>query len=190
PAAYALYGPRSLTGSVWGAGFNRSAWGTSLIDLAVPRAVGGKLILLSGYDGKPVVDIQALGWGLLAVAVIAAIWQWRDVVSRTAALTALCCCALAVSPTYVAWAPWRWLGRLPVLLNVVQLRIIVFALLALLVLVARAVARLEHLGPRGLLAAAAVLAIIVVPVAIPEAMSLPLKTEHVSIPTWWQHPRG
>jgi len=190
PAAFALYGPRSLTGSVWGAGFNRSAWGTSLIDLAVPRAVGGKLILLSGYDGKPVVDIQALGWGLLAVAVIAAIWQWRDVVSRTAALTALCCCALAVSPTYVAWAPWRWLGRLPVLQNVVQLRIIVFALLALLVLVARAVARLEHLGPRGLLAAAAVLAIVVVPVAIPEAMSLPLKTEHVAIPTWWQHPRG
>lgn len=190
PASYALAGPRSLSGSVWGAKFNRASWGTSLIDMVVPRRVGGKLILLSGYDGRPVIGAQALGWGLLGVAVCAAVWQRHDVVSLVAALTGLCCGALAVSPTYVAWAPWRWLGRLPVLENVVQVRMIVFALLALVVVVARLVERLERMGRPGMLAAAACLAIVVVPVAIPEAMSLPLRTVHVVIPTWWQRTKS
>ncbi len=193
PAYYALQGPRSLRGSVWGAGVDRSQWGSSLVDLVIPRAASGtaeQLIHASGYLGTPFVKIQLLGWGLLSVAVITAVWQWRDVVARIAALTALCCGVLALGPAEVAWAPWRLFARLPLLGNIVELRFLVFAMLALLVVVARGVARLEHLGRRGLIVGIAALAVIVVPVAVPEALGLPLHSEHVAIPEWWRTSHG
>jgi hypothetical protein len=190
PAYYAIAGPRSLNGSVWGNGVDRSSWGTSLTDLIVPHRVSGGLIEASGYLGAPFVKTQLLGWGLLAVAAVAAIWQWRDVVARVAALTALCCGVLALGPAEVPWAPWRLFASLPVLRNVVELRFLVFAMLALLVVVARAIARLERLGPRGVAAGVAALAVVVVPVAVPEALGLPLHTEHVAIPQWWRAARG
>jgi hypothetical protein len=193
PAVYALAGPRSLKGSVWGSGVDRSQWGTSLADLVVAHRVSGRaaqLVHASGYLGAPLVKAQLLGWGLLSVAAIAALWQWHDVVARIAALTALCCCALALSPADVAWAPWRLFSSLPVLRNVVEMRFLVFAMLALLVVVARAVARLEHLGRRGITAGIAALAVIIVPVAVPEALGLPLHSEHVAIPEWWRSAHG
>jgi hypothetical protein len=190
PAIYALKGPRSLTGSVWGNGVDRSTWGTSLSDLVVPHRVSGGIIEASGYLGQPFVKAQLLGWGLLVVAVVAAVWQWRDVVTRVAALTALCCCLLALAPAEVAWSPWRPFASLPLLRNVVELRFLVFALIAAVVVVARALPRLERLGLPGVAAGVAALAVAVVPVAVPEALGLPLHTEQVVVPQWWRTARG
>jgi hypothetical protein len=190
PAYYALHGPRSLGGSVWGSGVDRATWGTSLADLVVPHRVSGGIIEASGYLGAPFVKAQLLGWGLLGVAAVAAIWQWRDLVARIAALTALCCCLLALAPAEVAWAPWRPFASLPVLRNVVELRFLVFAMLAALVVIARALARLERLGLRGVAVGAAALAVLIVPVAVPEALGLPLHTEPVVVPQWWLAAKG
>ena len=186
PAAYALWGPRSLKGNIWGAGFNPSTGGTSVKDLLLPHAVAGGLTAYSGYSGPAMVQLQYLGWGLLGAAIVLAIWLWRDAVARTAAITMVACLILALSPRYVSWAPWQWVGRLPVLQNVLQFRVVVFALIAAVVVVARGAAALERLGRAGVLGSAAVLAVVALPVIVPEAQGLPLRTVHVAVPSWWR----
>ncbi len=190
PGAYALWGPRSLKGNIWGAGFNPDTGGSSFLDLVRPHLVAARLTSLSGYAGPPVVQLPLLGWGLLAVTAAIGVWRWRDAVSRVATLTVGACVVLALSPLYVSWAPWQWIGRLPLLQNVLQFRITVFALFAAIVVVARGVAALERHGRRGLALGAVVLGVVVVPVAIPVAQSLPLRTSHVGVPAWWRAVRG
>jgi hypothetical protein len=190
PAAYALWGPRNLKGNIWGPGFNPDTGGSSFLDLVRPHLVAARLNAISGYTGPPLVQLQLIGWGVLAATVAFGVWRWRDRVSRVAAITSLGCLVLALSPLYASWAPWQWIGRLPVLQNVLQFRIAVFALLAAIVVIARGVASLEHRGRVGLTGAALVLAAVAIPVAIPVAQSLPLRTVHVAVPEWWRAARG
>jgi hypothetical protein len=189
PAAYALFGPRSLKGNIWGSGFNPDTGGTSVADLVRPHVVRAVLISLSGYP-HAVIQMQFLGWGVLGVAAVVAIWQWRDAVARTAAITTLACLVLSLSPFYVSWAPWQWIGRLPVLQNVLQFRIVVFALMGAIVVIARGVAALDRLGRVGITAGVLALAVAAVPVAIPVIQSLPLRTVHVATPQWWRDHAG
>jgi hypothetical protein len=190
PAGYALWGPRSLKGNVWGAGFNPYTGGTSFLDLVRPHVVAAQLTTYSGYTGGALVQLQLLGWALLAVALVLGAWRWRDAVSRAATITTFVCVILSLSPFYVSWAPWKWIGKLPVLQNVAQFRITIFAMLAALLVVARGVAHLERWGRWGLAASGAVLALVIVPIAIPVAQSLPLRTVHVAVPTWWRTAKG
>ncbi len=186
PAAYALLGPRSLKGNIWGAGFNPGSAGSSLLDLVRPHAAGSGLVALSGYSGPAVVQAQLVGWGVIALALLAAIWRWRDHVTRTAAIVMVVCLALSLSSHNQPWAPWRWLGTLPVLEDVVQLRIAVFALLAAIVASATLIESLEARKGGGRALAVGALALAVLPVAIPEARGLPLRTVHVAVPAWWR----
>jgi len=191
PALYALDGPRSLRGAVWeSSAFNPGTGGTSFLDLVRPNVVAARLTAISGYRGGPVVQQQLLGWGLLIVTAVVAVWRWRDGVARVAALTAGACVLLSLSSYTVSWAPWRWIGKLPIFENVLQFRIVVFALLACAVVVARGVAALERHGRAGLVAGLAVLAVVTVPVAIPVAQSLPLRTVRVAVPRWWRTVHG
>jgi hypothetical protein len=190
PAFYALAGPRSLKGNIWGPGFNPATGGTSLNDLFRPNVVRAGLTVVSGYGGGRLVQLQYLGWGLLGVAAIVAVWQWRDAIVRVAAVTSLACLVLALSPTSVSWAPWQWIGRLPVLQNVLQFRLAVFAMLGAIVVIARGVGSLERLGRAGVLAGAVALGFVAVPIAIPVAQSLPLRTVHVATPAWWHRASG
>ncbi|HEV3328292.1 MAG TPA: hypothetical protein VGZ33_02750 [Acidimicrobiales bacterium] len=190
PAAYALWGVRSLKGNIWGPGFNPDTGGTSFLDLVRPHLVAAKLTAISGYTGPAVVQLQLLGWGALAATAAFGVWRWRDRVTRAAALTAAACLVLALSPLYASWAPWQWIGRLPVLQNVLQFRIAVFAMFAAIIVIARGVAALERLGRLGLAGGAVVLAAVAVPVAIPVAQSLPLRTVHVAVPGWWRAAPG
>jgi hypothetical protein len=166
PAAYALWGPRSLKGNIWGPGFNPDTGGTSFLDLVRPHLVAAKLTAISGYTGPAVVQLQLLGWGVLVATAGLALWRWRDPVSRVAALTAALCLVLSLSPLYVSWAPWQWIGRLPILQNVLQFRIAVFALFAATIVIARGVASLERLGRLGLAGSAVVLAGVAIPVLV------------------------
>jgi hypothetical protein len=190
PALYALEGPRSLKGNIWGAGFNPGTGGTSFLDLVRPNVVAARLTVVSGYSGGPVVQQQLLGWGLLVVTAGVAVWRWRDGVVRVAAITAGACVLLSLSSYYVAWAPWRWIGKLPVFENVLQFRIVVFALFACVVVVARGVAALERRGRVGRVLGLVVLSGVALPVAIPVVQSLPLRTVHVAVPAWWRATRG
>ena len=190
PAGYALLGPRSLKGNVWGAGFNPYTGGTSFLDLVRPHVVAAQLTAYSGYTGGALVQLQLLGWALLAVTLVLGVWRWRDAVSRVAAITAFTCVILSLSPFYVSWAPWKWIGKLPVLQNVAQFRITIFAMLAAVIVIARGVGRLERWGRWGVAGGGAVLALVIVPVAIPVAQSLPLRTVHVAVPAWWRAAKG
>ena len=189
PAAYALWGPRSLKGNIWGPAFNPDTGGSSFLDLIRPNVVGARLSALSGYSA-PVVQLQLLGWGLLLGTLAVAVWRWRDGVVRAAAITCGACVVLSLSPRYVTWAPWQWIGKLPILQNVLQFRITVFALLAAIVVLARGVEALERRGRVGVACGAVVLAIAVLPVAVPVAQSLPVRTVHVTIPSWWRAAEG
>lgn len=188
PGAYALFGPESLHGEIWGSGFNPDTGGTSLSALVAPHALSGGLVLFSGYDGPAMVQMQYLGWGLLAAAVCITAWRWHDPIVRVCALTALVCLVLALSPSSVPWAPWQWIGRLPVLENVLQFRIVIFALLACVVIVARGVDAMAARGRVGAVAGIVALGIAVVPVAVPVAQGLPIRTMRIAAPAWWRHP--
>lgn len=185
PAAYALAGPRSLKGNIWGAQFNPVTGGTSLLDLLRPNVTAAKLSVVTGYD-HPVVQLQYLGWGLLGVAAVVAVWRWRDHLVRVCAIVTVLCLVLSLSPRTWSVAPWRWLGELPVLQNVLQFRIAIFALGASLLIVARGLGALVAHSRAGALAGAAALAVVVVPIAIPLADSLPLRTMAVATPRWWR----
>jgi hypothetical protein len=190
PAGYALWGPRSLKGNIWGPGFNPDTGGTSVLDLLRPHLVAARLTAITGYSGPPVVQLQLLGWGVVLATAAIAMWRWRDAVSRVAALTAAICLLLSLSPLFVGWAPWQWIGRLPILQNVLQFRIAVFALLAAIVVIARGVRALERRGRLGVACGAIVLAGVAIPVAVPVAQSLPLRTVHVAVPAWWRAGHG
>ncbi|HLK44698.1 MAG TPA: hypothetical protein VKT18_01855, partial [Acidimicrobiales bacterium] len=188
PAAYALLGPRALKGNIWGAGFNTGTTGSSLLDLLRPHATGGALVALTGYSGTPVVQAQLVGWGILLATVAIALWRFRDPVVRVAAVTTFAALALSLSTTSESWAPWGWLGRLPVLQDVVQLRVAVFGLFFAILVAARGVDALVRVPRVGTSLAVGALALCVVPVAVPEAQGLPLRTVHVSVPGWWRSP--
>jgi hypothetical protein len=188
PAAYALWGPRSLRGHIWGTELNTNNGGTTIAQLLVPHAVSGGLTQLSGYSGAGLVQIQYLGVGLVAVAAAFAVWRWRDAVSRAAAVTALVCILLSLTSHHLPWAPWRFIGRLPLAENVVQFRIVVFALLAACVIIARGLDDLAATKPSGVWLGAAALAVAIVPVAVPVASTLPLRTGPIAVPAWWREP--
>jgi hypothetical protein len=186
PTLYALRGPRALTGKVWGPTFTPSRNGTSLAALVRPDSSPRAMLAISGYSGAPPLNLQYLGWGLVGVAVLVVAWRWRDPVVRIAAFVAAACALLALSPSRVRWAPWQWIAKLPVLENVLQRRILIFALIALAVVVARGVEAAARLGAKGMALAAVALAVVVVSFAVPEAGSLPLRTVAVSTPAWWR----
>jgi hypothetical protein len=186
PTYYALLGPRSLKGNIWGPQFNPVTGGTAWQDLVRPSVVDAKLTIISGYHHE-VVQLQYLGWGLLAVSGLLAAWQWRDRVVRLVALTSLVCLVLSLSPKSISWAPWQWLGTLPVLQNVLQFRIVVFALGGCILVLARGLAAVQSSQWRGGPAVAiGALALAVIPTAVPVAESLPIRTDTIAVPSWWR----
>jgi dolichyl-phosphate beta-glucosyltransferase len=186
PAAYALDGPSSLTGRIWGPGFTPAANGTSLAALVDPAPSQHSLLAISGYAGASPENLQYLGWGLVAVSVLVVAWRWRDPVVRTAALVAAACAVLALSPTSVHWAPWRWLANVPILENILQRRIVVFALLGCLLIVARGADAALRLGTAGRVATLVALGVLVVSLAVPESGAIPFRTVAISTPSWWR----
>jgi hypothetical protein len=104
-----------------------------------------------------------------------------------AALTSLSCLVLSLSPKSVSWAPWQWLGKLPVLQNVLQFRIVVFALGGCIIVLARGLAALRSIRwPGGSVIAVGALALAVVPTAVPVVQSLPIRTAAITVPQWWR----
>jgi hypothetical protein len=190
PTLYALVGPRSLSGKIWGPSFTPSSNGTSLLALVRPANSQRSVLAISGYAGRAPVELQYLGWGLLGVTVLVVVWQWRDTVVRTAAVVAAACAGLALSPASESWAPWQWFGTAPLLENVLQRRIVVFSLLGCLLVVARGADVAVRRGAIGAVATAVGLGLVVVSFAVPEAGTLPFRTEAISTPTWWTAPAG
>lgn len=185
PAWYALDGPRALRGDIWGSGFNVVTGGSSLLDLLRPHVVAAKLTTISGYD-HPLVQLQYVGWGLLGVALVLTVLRLGDRVLRVALLTCVGCSLLALSTRGFSLAPWQWAADLPLLHNVVQFRISVFALGAALVVLARGAGSLLTKGAVPIAGGVVALLVAAVPLLVPVVQSLPIRTVDVSVPAWWR----
>jgi hypothetical protein len=147
-----------------------------------------------------------VGWPLLAVALLATIFYWRDIRVRVAGLAFFLVDALSVGGHVVrfgswryppAWLPWHWLERLPVLQQVLPNRLSIIADGAAAALLAFALHRALTDRPEQrrwrLPTAAAVTALVLVPLIplpVPTAAAPPLPTGWKTTMKWLHLPAG
>jgi len=185
-------GPQHISGSIQ----PRGRYVTDLANLVVPtrlQAVApaaatslsdrftGNLGEWNGYVGLP----------LLALCAAVAWWQRRRVLVRWAAAMAVVATGLSLGPTlHVAGhdthlsLPWRVLGHLPLLDNVLPSRMMGFTFLALGIVLACGVAALTADPRRRSLRAAATAALVALS-AVALAPALPFPTRVATVPAFF-----
>src|ERR1035437_6237268 len=209
PVWFALEGPAHLSGLVWptiepghGGITLGNLWHLTRADPAVVR-------LLAGYQGPALPDAAELGAGMIAVLVAGVVAWRRD--RRLWFFGALGLIIIVLSlGSQRYWTPWRLLGDVPLIQNVLPGRIMSIVTLCgtamLAIVVDRAygsgtawvlgrrtggggrdaVARAGDRGrPAGGGAAPAVAAVAVVPLTTVEATNVPITTRAVTLPRWF-----
>ncbi|HTF54347.1 MAG TPA: glycosyl transferase [Pseudonocardia sp.] len=124
----------------------------------LPRqSIGGQLLDPGQPVGNPTEQNAFFGWPLLTLLLVAAIWLWREVPARLAAITTVGLAALSVgSPVYLRGAdtgipgPWWVLDRLPLFDSLIESRLTLASLPAIGVLLALASDRALTRQPRQL----------------------------------------
>ena len=194
PAWFALLGPAHISGRVWPT-ISLAVEGATLKALVVPmpasisflhfthRVGGSQGLNLSG---------QYFGFGAFIVAGLAIVLRWRDrVVWLLVTVTALCI-ALSLGQNPHHWLPWSLLGQQPVFENIIPSRFLLLAYMTVALLVALAAEaayqRLADGRSRGVavLVAGLLLAVAVIPPLSYLAPTLPLSTQRVVLPRWFQ----
>jgi hypothetical protein len=123
PAWYALAGPAHLSGRIWP--LDLPHLGTSLSGFINPARVTSSPFTGAGFTR------QYLGVGLVVVC-IAGLWIWRrDKKLQLAGAGAVIALVLSLGAGHHLPLPWRFLGNLPVLLNIFPRRFVIVAYLAL-----------------------------------------------------------
>jgi hypothetical protein len=209
PVWFALAGPAHLSGLVW-PNLHVARAGTNLHDylFAEPPLSTGFFShamsrVVGGAQG-PVLSSQYLGFGLLAVVVGGLVVWRRDLRLWAFASLAALSAVLSLGVRYGSFAPWGVLAHLPLFDNVSPSRFTLFTELATAALVAlvvdhvydaartRSAARDRTGSPRlwrrslPLLAGTAVAATAVAPPAAYLAKSIPMTTQPVTVPTWFE----
>ena len=200
PLWFALDGPAHLSGLVWPG----STGGSGVVGagpivpgdlLALRHMPTDALRFFAGYQGPALPEPDFLGAGLVVVAGAGLAARWRD--GRLWLLAALAALAVAVGlGRQRYWTPWRALGAVPVVQNVVPGRLMVVVTFCGAAMVAVSVGSLgdwvrrRSAGRRpgaaaAPLAALALAALAVVPVGVAEATNVPLTTESVAVPRWF-----
>lgn len=202
PAWFLLAGPRHITGPPW-SGLIVLVEGTqpyTVWDPGAYRAAADTLSRLSGYEGVAGPPAAYLGWGVLALAAGALVVAWR----RRAAWWAACMAAVTfvlslgtllwTSPDHLStlWLPWKILGRLPLLADVLPARFSALTDLFAAVLVALGLdAARRRLGARARTRVAAAGGAVLVALALVAVGTLwwtyqvPFTTRQVSVPRWF-----
>jgi hypothetical protein len=124
----------------------------------LPRqSIGGQLLHPGQPVGNPTEQNAFFGWPLLTLLLVAAIWLWREVAARLAAITAVGLAALSLgSPVYLRGSdtgipgPWWVLDRLPLFDSLIESRLTLASLPAIGVLLALASDRALTRPPRQL----------------------------------------
>jgi hypothetical protein len=193
PAWVALAGQAHLSGLVWPS-ITPGSGGLSLSDLYhLSKGSPSLMRFLAGYQGPGLPDAGYVGWGALVVVVVGLVVWHRDRRLWFFSALGLLVVILALgNQSY--WTPWRVLAKVPVLENAVPGRLMAVITLCAAVLVAIVVDRTHEaaalLGSRTLaaLAASAVAALAVVPVALAERANVPFTTRTVAAPAWFDGP--
>lgn len=201
PAWFALDGPARLSGEIWPnipviggytpAAFVNATQGTQ-------RSV---LLLIGGYEGAPLPSAAFLGWGMLAVLVGGLAWFRRDRRLWFFFAMAVATAALSLGERKAYWVPWRLLGHLPVIGNIVEQRFGAVTYLAVALMLAIVLDHLRRLRlpsrPLGrhwsrgarravrLLLALGAAALALVPMAVAFGEYLPFTVQGVDLPAWF-----
>ena len=219
PLWFTFAGPAHFSGLVW-PGIEPGYYGLSLrsfFHLSSTAQATAAQHRFGGYQGTALHQPEYLGFGLVAVVTVGTLLWFRDrrlwlFLGVGVASVALCLTpfrANSFRPSAI-WVPWRVLGHIPVVQNILPVRFVAMVFLAGAVMLGvvvdhtrRSVLRLAdrrgrgahgrspkgHRGwPRFLagLTAAVVASVALVPIAATYAGNVPLTMEPVVLPEWFQ----
>jgi hypothetical protein len=196
PVWFTLDGPAHLSGLVWPS-ITPGSGGLALPDLVHADFMNRRTIeYLVGYVGPALPQTAFFGLGLIAVLVLGVlIWRRDRRLWFFGALAVISVVASLGVQTY--WTPWRVLAHIPLIQNILPTRFVAIislcAAIMLGIIVDRTHGSLGARAPTGrgdrLVAggaALAVAAVAVVPMASALADSVPLTTQTVTLPGWFE----
>ncbi len=210
PVWFVLAGPAHYSGSIWTAPF-LGGGGVRLKQYVVPapsaEALVSYLHRIGGYQG-PSLSNQYLGIGLVAVVVLGLVVWRRDRRLWFLGAVGLVSAVLSLGTENPDWVPWRVLSHVPLVQNIIPVRFVIVTYLVAAAMVGivvdhthravsqrgggNATARGHPPAParrRGVPApalAVAVAAVALVPVGAYLAQTVPMTTQTVVLPTWFQ----
>ncbi len=207
PAWFALAGPEHLSGQIWG-GSQFLQWNTNLRDFFVPAPGDAVAVasrhLAGGYQG-PFLSNQYIGLGLALVLVLGLIIWRKD--RRLWLFGAVGLCTLVISlgsGSSNTPLPWREFSNAPLLQNIWPTRFLLGTYLAMAIMLglivdhvyesvrrrsaSAAESRRDRSQERAGIAALGVAALALLPIAIYSVQGLPITTQAVTLPTFFQHP--
>jgi hypothetical protein len=188
PVWFALAGPAHLSGLLWPdaqvvGGYNFSSF------VAPNYAQGAAAVYLTfgGYTGPQLASSGYLGWGALAVLAGGVVAFWRDLRLWFFGVLLVFCVLVSLGARKGEYQPAHLFTHIPVLDNVIQQRFMAFGFLAAAALLAMIVDKVHGLVPdwRGVLGAAAVAAVALVPIVGTFAPRLPFTMRAVTLPRWY-----
>ncbi len=203
PAWFALAGPAHLGDPVWP---HSDFWlaGIRLSDLVMPHYAKQQLLFFfhtaGGYQGPAQPGAAYLGVGVVAISILGLVGLRSDRLLRFFGATTAALVLLALGSVRGWWLPWRLVGHLPVLDNVIPGRFVTIVLLCTGVMVAVVADHVRTWAARGTAkgtavlrrfaasaSAAAVLLAALVPVAAALAGNVPATVVPVVVPRWFAH---
>jgi hypothetical protein len=199
PAWYALAGPGHVSGAIYpGEGVAFS--GVSIKGFVWPTPVSGSfsryLARIGGYQG-PNLATQYVGIGMVVVVTAGLVVWRRDPRLRLFAAVGLVFALFGLGSSHAGWRPWDLVAHVPLAQNVIPARLLLVTYLCAGVLIAVVGDHVHRWLPSvwgrcrtdGALTGAltsAVLAVAVLPPAAYLFQTLPLTTQAVVVPTWFQ----
>lgn len=209
PVWYLLGGPAHLVGPIWSNGAI-DQYGNSLTSFFSNGGSGplaAEMHRFGGYQGPPLPGLGYLGAGMVAIAVVGTVIWRQDRRLLLFGALGVVAAALSLGPGYGHWVPWSAIEHVPWIGDIVEIRFSVVITLCLAIVVAIVVDRSRTwvqtrpgsgategtgVGARkavgvGAGAGAAALAVAaLIPSVITLWSNLPLTTQAVVLPTWYQ----
>ena len=188
PIWFALAGPGHLSGAIWP---NIAPIGGYVpANFVSPHYIQGSnvFLLLGGYYGAQLGSSAYLGWGLLAVLVGSLVAFRRDRRLWFFGFVLAFCALFSLGERKGQW--WelvRVLAHIPVVENVIVQRFMAVGFLAAAVMLAIVLDHVRAWAPdwRGLMGAAAVAAVALVPIGVTFGERLPFAMTRVLLPRWY-----
>lgn len=196
PLWFLLRGPAHLTGPIWSNG-TLAQYGNSLTSFVVPGTlgtVGTTMTRFGGYQGPVLPGLGYLGLGVVIVAVGGVVVWRHDRRLLLFGALGIVAAALSLGPGHGIWVPWRVLGHVPWIGDVVEIRLTLVVSLCAAVMVGLVIdhTRTWFLDRRpgrprqlGGVAVGALVALALVPTVIVLAPNLPLTARPVVLPRWY-----
>ena len=198
PVWFALAGPGHVSGPIYpnggvafsGASVDSFIWPTPTSDVFTRY-----IDRIGGYQG-PTISTQFVGVGILAVVLVGLLVWRHDLRLRLFVAVGVIFATFGLGSSASGWRPWDLLAHIPIVQNVIPVRLLFITFLCVAIAVATIADhvrlslpstggsrhRVNRLGDA---AAVAVLSVAVLPVAAYLSQTLPLTTQRVVIPAWF-----